>query len=313
MNVAMWGIIFCIFLYGFYQMMKYIHDKRMLSSVYERFQQVSEERQTNEERIMQEQGNREKVSVLTRIDILLVQSGLKEKANFLTTEIFIALDIVFGLICFVVILKLGNMLLFAVTGGLVGMVIPYVLMGISSNRKAAMIEEDMGVFLDMMDAYSKSSDDIVDIMGKVYPSLHEPLSNYLEAFYFEALRSGDVDRAFRHLKYKIPHKKLKEILGNLQICSKQLTDYSMIIKDSEEQLRTYLNGKRERQDARTDGAMTLLILAVILVVCIYIASIVTDISIIELFTGSIMGQCMALYFGCIGIVGLLVTFRHDNV
>ncbi len=313
MRFIVWGAILCIFFYVFYQMIKYIHDKRVLDSVYERFQQVSEERQMNEEKLMQEQGNREKVGVLTRIDIRLMQSGVKKKFNFLTTELFIAIDLLFGLLGFLLLLELNKMPLFAAAGGVAVVIIPYIFMGVLSNKKAAMIEEDMNVFLDMMDAYSKSSDDIVDIIGKVYPLLNEPLNGYLEDFYFEAVRSGDLDGAFQHLKYKIPHKKLNEILGNLYICSRQLTDYSTIIKDSEEQLRTYLNGKRERQNARMDGAMELLIFAAVLAGSIYTASVITEVGLRELFTGSIIGQGMALYFICIGIAGLFVTFSHDNV
>lgn len=301
-----WSIVVCLLFIGFYQMMKYIHDK------YEKYQAAFEIRQKNEESEMTEKGNREKVGLLTRIDILLVQSGIKKKFPSLVAELFITLDIVFGIGCFVCAWKLYPMFALDVVVLFGGIALPYILMEVSTSQKAAQIEEDIGVFLDMMDAYSKSSDDIVDIMGKVYPSLHEPLNEYLETFYFEALRTGDVDKAFMHLKYKIPHKKLKEILGELQMCSKQMTDYSNIIRDVKEQMRVYLDGKRERQDAKKNGAMELLIFFGVVGISIVMAGNITDITIVELFTGSIIGQCFLLYFGVLAIAGLFVTFSSDK-
>lgn len=67
----------------FYQMLKYIHDKRMLINAYDKLKQVSENRQIAEENLMIAQGNREHVDVLTQIDILLIQSGLRQKFIFL--------------------------------------------------------------------------------------------------------------------------------------------------------------------------------------------------------------------------------------
>ena len=163
-----------------------------------------------------------------------------------------------------------------------------------------------------VDAYAKSSDDIVDIMGNVYPSLHEPLRGYVEEFYFEAIGIGDKDTAFRHLKYKIPHKKLREIIGNLQLCSTKVLDYHVIVKDSEEQLRTYLDGKRDRQDARTDGGMQMVIFAVIVIGGFYIMGLITEMDILEFLTSNILGKIIILYYIIIAIAALYVTFAPEK-
>ena len=183
-----WCMVYIIIMYFFYQMLKYIHDKRMLINAYDKLKQVSENRQIAEENLMIAQGNREHVDVLTQIDILLIQSGLRQKIHFLTTEIFIALDIVVGTICFISILKISESVIFGMAAFVIGAALPYIAMNVSAMSKAKMMEDDMGVFLDMIDAYAKSSDDIVDIMGNVYPSLHEPLRGYVEEFYFAVQR-----------------------------------------------------------------------------------------------------------------------------
>lgn len=307
-----WCMVYIIIMYFFYQMLKYIHDKRMLINAYDKLKQVSENRQIAEENLMIAQGNREHVDVLTQIDILLIQSGLRQKIHFLTTEIFIALDIVVGTICFISILIISESVIFGMAAFVIGAALPYIAMNVSAMSKAKMMEDDMGVFLDMIDAYAKSSDDIVDIMGNVYPSLHEPLRGYVEEFYFEAIGIGDKDTAFRHLKYKIPHKKLREIIGNLQLCSTKVLDYHVIVKDSEEQLRTYLDGKRDRQDARTDGGMQMVIFAVIVIGGFYIMGLITEMDILEFLTSNILGKIIILYYIIIAIAALYVTFAPEK-
>ena len=307
-----WCMVYIIIMYFFYQMLKYIHDKRMLINAYDKLKQVSENRQIAEENLMIAQGNREHVDVLTQIDILLIQCGLRQKIHFLTTEIFIALDIVVGTICFISILKISESVIFGMAAFVIGAALPYIAMNVSAMSKAKMMEDDMGVFLDMIDAYAKSSDDIVDIMGNVYPSLHEPLRGYVEEFYFEAIGIGDKDTAFRHLKYKIPHKKLREIIGNLQLCSTKVLDYHVIVKDSEEQLRTYLDGKRDRQDARTDGGMQMVIFAVIVIGGFYIMGLITEMDILEFLTSNILGKIIILYYIIIAIAALYVTFAPEK-
>ena len=307
-----WCMVYIIIMYFFYQMLKYIHDKRMLINAYDKLKQVSENRQIAEENLMIAQGNREHVDVLTQIDILLIQSGLRQKIHFLTTEIFIALDFVVGTICFISFLKISESVIFGMAAFVIGAALPYIAMNVSAMSKAKMMEDDMGVFLDMIDAYAKSSDDIVDIMGNVYPSLHEPLRGYVEEFYFEAIGIGDKDTAFRHLKYKIPHKKLREIIGNLQLCSTKVLDYHVIVKDSEEQLRTYLDGKRDRQDARTDGGMQMVIFAVIVIGGFYIMGLITEMDILEFLTSNILGKIIILYYIIIAIAALYVTFAPEK-
>ena len=307
-----WCMVYIIIMYVFYQVLKYIHDKRMLINAYDKLKQVSENRQIAEENLMIAQGNREHVDVLTQIDILLIQSGLRQKIHFLTTEIFIALDIVVGTISFISILKISESVIFGMAAFVIGAALPYIAMNVSAMSKAKMMEDDKGVFLDMIDAYAKSSDDIVDIMGNVYPSLHEPLRGYVEEFYFEAIGIGDKDTAFRHLKYKIPHKKLREIIGNLQLCSTKVLDYHVIVKDSEEQLRTYLDGKRDRQDARTNGGMQMVIFAVIVIGGFYIMGLITEMDILEFLTSNILGKIIILYYIIIAIAALYVTFAPEK-
>lgn len=60
-----WCMVYIIIMYFFYQILKYIHDKRMLTNAYDKLKQISENRQIAEENLMVAQGNREHVDVLT--------------------------------------------------------------------------------------------------------------------------------------------------------------------------------------------------------------------------------------------------------
>lgn len=306
-----WVGVFLLFLYGFYQLFKYISKRRSLYDTYEELSKISDERQEKEEQLMKEEGRREKTDFLTKLDILILQSGIKRKLPFLTAEIYIAFAVLVAVICFAVTWKITGVILFSVMGGLAGASVTYIYMEILTNSKAKSIEEDMGVFLDMIAVYSKTSDDIVDIMGKVYPFIHEPLSTYVEEFYFEAINKN-AETAFMHLKYKIPHEKMNEILGNLETCSKSLTDYNTIANESQEQITIYLEGKKERANARMDGGMELLSFFVIAVAAFFCMAKFAELSIVDLLINTVGGQCLIAYFSIIAIYGLIITFSYDK-
>lgn len=312
MNIVAWGIIFFLLVYGFYDLIRFIERNNSIHNAYEKLNGFSEQRQSKEERLIMDQGNRENVDFLTKIDILLTQSGAKKTIPFITTEIYLAFNLLLAVIGFVAILLLTGLVLFAVGGSALLVVGTYIFLSMMANKNAQIIEEDMGVFLDMLDAYSKSSDDIVDIMGKTYPSLSEPLMGYVEEFYYEAINVGE-ETAFRHLEYKIPNTKLKEILGNLQLCSRNLTDYGTIVTDSQEQLRVYLEGKRERTDARINGGMELLTFAIIAGIIFVMIGNFAETNVWEMLLGTFVGQLIILYFVVLIIIGLITTFSYDKV
>lgn len=310
-NYMSWGIVFLLFGYSFYHFSMYISEKRYISDAYERLQASADERKKKEEERMQKEGNREKIDFLTWLDMLITQSGIKKKIPFFTAEVYACFAILLGVICFAVVLKVTDAVTFAFIGGGAGILSTYVYMQVLINENIKSIEEDMNVFLDLISTYSKSSDDIVDILSKVYPFLHEPLSGYLQEFYFEAINAG-AETAFLHLRYKMPHRKMNEVLGNLEMCSTRLTDYSNIARDSQEQFMVYLEGKKERADAKINGGMELLIFLLIAIIAFYVMGSFAQINIIDWFANTLGGRLLLAYFGVLALCGVLLVSSFDK-
>ena len=71
--------------------------------------------------------------------------------------------------------------------------------------------------------------------------------------------TGDKSKAIRNLEKRIEHEKFKELIRNLEICSRYEANYGEVIKDSRGLLREYLATVKERKailnNARIEIAM----------------------------------------------------------
>lgn len=311
MHYIGFGIVFLLFSAAFLFLFNYIEEQRLIGKTYDKLKEGSEKRQRDAEYKLIIEGNTQTQSFFTKLDTLLVQSGLTRSFPFIISETYMAIAILLGITAYIIVQLLTGVFVYGIASGVIIVACMYILLSIMSNSKFRDIEEDMTLFLDMLAAYSKSSDDIVDIMGKVYPSLHYPLNEYVEEFYYESINAG-TETAFRHLRYKIPHKKLREILGNLELCSKQLTDYGSIIDESQEQLRTYLNGKRERAEVKKNGGMELAVFGIMGVIMVFMLNNLLGYSVIELLINNFAGQCIIAYLGIIIILCLMEVFSFER-
>ena len=73
-----------------------------------------------------------------------------------------------------------------------------------------------------------------------------------------------------------------------------------------------MDGKRDRQDARTDGGMQMVIFAVIVIGGFYIMGLITEMDILEFLTSNILGKIIILYYIIIAIAALYVTFAPEK-
>ena len=73
--------------------------------------------------------------------------------------------------------------------------------------------------------------------------------------------TGDRNQAIRNMEKRIEHEKFKELIRNLEICSRYEANYGEVIKDSRGLLREYLATVKERKailnNARVEIAMIL--------------------------------------------------------
>lgn len=208
---------------------------------------------------------------LYRIDKKVAQSGLKEISPNITTEI-----VLISIVLFSSVLVLAGGLIAGtvgvIVGALIGIFIPYVGITYFSKKRYNQIEKQLLSFMNLIDNYSKTSDDIIEILGKIHHYLEPPLSNLLEECYAETKITGNSEQTLRELTDQIGHEKMKEIIENVEIASRHEADYSVIINDERELVSNYLYDKKEKQSLLRTARMETFVLMGIGALVVYMLS-----------------------------------------
>ena len=165
------------------------------------------------------------------------------------------------------------------------------------------VEGNILTFVNLLENYSQTNDDIVIIFGKTYEYLEEPLRGYIELFYEESISTGDVTKAFRNLENRIENTRFKEIIRNLEICSRHEANYQEIIKDCRYNLKEYLKFKQKKKAIIQNGRASLSMALGTSGFLVYMFSgFVPNLS--EILITSPIGNAIILY--CIVIVAICI-------
>lgn len=249
----------------------YIRSNRAIEKTAIKIYKVADkkykERKEERERIYLEEGNIEEKSIFYKLDLMIEWSGLRNRFKNLTTEIYLTIVSTLVVLGFFIGSKIGGLLLGV---GLLVLVIinSFGIIYILSGKNYGKIDKEIIPFVNLMENYAVSDNDIVNIMGNVYQYLEEPLRGYIEKFYDEAINSGDCSRAFMNLENKIENARLRSIIRNIEICSRNEANYDVIIQDERRTLKNY-SKSRERnktliRQGRKDVLICLLINAILL-------------------------------------------------
>ena len=208
-------ILFFALVKMFYSLLDYIKKNRAIEKsvyrIYSTADERYEKRKEQKEKIYFEEGNVENTSFFYRLDLLIERSEIRKKIPFLSTEIYLLFLGIISVIAFVI----GN-LIFGLIGAVLGITLSiliihsslYILARLNYER----VDNEITKFVNLVESYSVSSNDILSVMGNVYPYLNDPLRTYIETFYNEVSTTGDYDRAFMNLKNKAESERLKEAL-----------------------------------------------------------------------------------------------------
>jgi len=256
----LWGLRFLVFLAVLvfvHYFLKYFRESRIISGsvnkIYGKAEEKYHERLQEKEAKRLEEGNIKDASFLNRLDFLIERSHIKHVIPFLNTEVYI-LFIIGSLAGG---LALGTFVLgFWIYGLVLALsliVTTYGVMYIKAGRNYDKIDNEMLTMLNIMENYSGSTDDILNIIGGTYGYLKEPLRSYLEEFYTETSVTGDKGAAFQKLEVRIENDRLRDTIRNLEICSRHDANYREVIEDSKRSLKEYLRAKEKRKAITTNG------------------------------------------------------------
>ena len=169
-------------------------------------------------------------------------------------------------------------------------------------------------FINLVENYSKTNNDLISIMGKVHYYLDEPLRTQVEECYYLGQRTGDVDLALDTLQRNVQHGKFKEIIRNLIICSHYEANYEDVVADSREMLLVYLAGKREVAEMARNARIELSLLLGACIVVFYMIQSFIGGNIIALLQSNIVGTLILAYCALVvlAVIMNIIFIGRDN-
>lgn len=307
------GLLLLLLLFASFCFLELLREKKPVRSAAKRLYLHTREKEKQRagriRRIRLEEGKQEKESFLWRLECMLEQSGAKKYFGGLNAELFLFLEL---------LLFVGGCLLFPLLGftGISGAalaggtaILPVLFLYLAWVLQYGKMEEEVLYFMNLLENYSQTTDDILTIFQRTVPYLNEPLKSAVSEAYMEGRTTGQTAQVFYYLHRKIPHEKFGTILRNLEICSRHEANYQEIIRDSRGMLLEYLHGKKERQamvqNARIEIGMILLCSLLVF----YLVNGFLEEPLLYVLQQSLPGKLLLYYCGGIVLCVLWNLFR----
>lgn len=309
------GFIFISVLIASFITVEYLIKNKVLNNsfkaAYRLIKKKEHQRHRSEEKLRYEDGKQEKIKFLTKVDLIIVRSGLNIIFPFISTETYMIGTFVLALGVFLCIQAFSN-IVFALIGILIVIIISYLILYFSSGYNYKKTEKIIVNFANLLENYSKTTDDIISIFQKVLPYTENPVRMALEECCTAALTTGQVSVSLFQLSNKIEHEKFKELIRNLEICSRYEANYAEIISESRRNLREYIAAKEKRKEMKNSSKVDILLLLIAAVVILKVVSQLGEGSMITVLTSSFIGNIILLYCAVLLLIILFLFFSIDK-
>ena len=279
-----------------------------VQSFFQYANEATEKRIREEERLQKEQGNREKKNVFYRMDEVLLRTGIRDKVPFLTVELLILLGSMFFLFVLMVITKWTGSFILGIAVSILLYILALEIVKLLLRRRRKKVEDNILQFANLLENYSRTSDDIVSIFHKIAIYLEEPLRSAIEKCYIETIATGDFAVACNHLDIRIGNRHFSDLLANIEICSRHRANYEEVIRGNKEIIRKYLSERDVRAELARNARIEI---TVILLIGIIMLPLINDImsgALFQILIGSIFGN-----FLLTGMVVILLYCIHIMV
>ena len=287
-------ICFILFAILSYVIIKEMNKNHMITGIKSYFKDRSDIRKDLEQNKVLEDGYGQNMGLLYRLDLVLYQSGISKNLPWMVSEIFFLMSVFMTTACFTAVLILSGKMLYALCTGILFVFIEYMTVTLLMAHNTKRIEEDIINFANLLDNYSKTSDDIVSIMENTWLYLGEPLRSSVRNCCAECRTSGDTVAAFKRLELSVRHPKFSELVRNLELCSRYNADYSSVIRKNRELIENYLAQKQIRKQMANNSRLNILILYAGAGVVIKLLEGIGENGIFKMLTGSLTGNIILI-------------------
>lgn len=260
---SMYFYLFLLLVYIVYSALNYFkYHSRMQKTIQSIYVQMSDQEKARAEAERQQRdihGEGVKQDWLSKVDEELAYSGIKEKLKWITTELYLIIVTLTATIMttlFVLFAGLWQGLL----AGILSVGAFKIAITLLCNARDRKIEAQLLQFMNIIDNFSSTSDDLIDILEKSSRYIDEPLGSQIYDAVQEARNTGDSLLALQDLQNSVQNKHFKILIRNLETSSRFENNYSDIIEDCREIFHEYIKAQKEKRSIRSNGLMEILIM-----------------------------------------------------
>lgn len=286
-------------------------DKNALEGVREWLDKRYRVRMQKEAELQILVGNRNRKQGLYRLDKMIEYSGIKRYMSYMTAEVFLYFVVLIGLAAGLTGYFISGKIIIAAFATGLTMIIFFLAIYIMSGVYYLSLEKNIMTFLNLIDNFNKSEDDIVEIIRRSVAYVDNPLKELLRDFCNDAELLGDTRVAFENLEGKIEHDKCRELIRNIEVCSRYDSDYAEVIHDCRISMTDYLSIKAERKAIISNGRIEVAILLVSAVVIVMLYAGITE-GMWELLLNTFIGNAIMVYCAIVLIVCLVMMILFDK-
>lgn len=299
-------IIIILFLFGGFSILFYLLRKskifqKKVQEAYETLDHVSTERARQHKKELALQSILLEKKYFDKMEKQLIYSGLPHKYPFLSIEIWLLTLITSSAIVYALGTWIGQWyygLIAAIADVLVLIVLEKLLAW--KNYKA--VDNQLLEMVNLLENYSVTAGEVTGVFGQISYYVEEPLKSVLDECFYEAQTSGNSSLALLSAADKIEHPMFKQLIKNLEVCSRYTTDYVELINNSRKELQAYDLAKQERKGLANEAFVNVILLLAMLFVTLILVDGMIQQSIWDILFHTIIG-CGALI-----VVAVLVGF-----
>lgn len=288
-------VLAVVIFFTIYNIIKQIQMKKVVDNIMESSEEKTLKRTLYYEQLHEEYGVIDKIKFKRKIDILLIRSGLKDKFKFLNADIFIIISILFSSIVSVIAMLFLKRLAISIGVGVIAFLVLQLIIYILTNINYEKVDNQIIIFLNLLENFSSTNDDIVSIFQQASEYLTYPLNKYCNEFVAESKSTGNTRLAFTNLADKIENEKLRDVITNLEISSRNDANYSEIISKSKDVIQGYFSSKENKKSIKRDGQFNIcLSVAMGLVIIVLMQDLIPNLW--NDLTNTAMGNWIIIYW-----------------
>ena len=178
---------------------------------------------------------------------------------------------------------------------------------ILARRNYKTIDKALLEFLNQLGNFSAIQGEITNVLHHTAQYTPPMLAEALEECYIEAQTTGNVSAALMGLSEQFEHEKFKEIIINLEVCSRYTANLKVIVDSLRRNLMDAKRASQERRAIADSAIIEMVILSVMLLIVLLVVDTMVKASIWDILFHSLVGYIALGVAGiCYLIFGLAI-------